>query len=286
MHGGLLGVAARLFRLWREDGVRGVWRKTRLITSIRPITRSSVKVEALTDLAWHPLISIVIVADSSDVARFAAAIGSVRSQIYPYWELWVTPDARKAPDTEAWRAWATTDSRIRIESRRVDVTEQLANDFLGKVRGEFVIFLDGWGKLDKHALYWIARELVAYPGAGLIYADEDKVDSTGGRFAPHYKPDWNPDLFLTWDYIGAFKVLRTKLARELCGFRTGYGESRGYDLALRAVEQLDASDIRHIPRILYHAYMEVEAVKLDETHLSRKAKAACIVCDCRQRGHT
>ena len=276
IHGGLLEVAVGLFRLWRADGVRGVWRKTRLITSVKPITRLSAKAEAFTDLAWHPLISIVIVADSSDGARFAEAIGSVRSQIYPYWEIWVTPDARKTPDTEDWRAWATTDSRIRIEPRGVDVTEQLANDVLGKVHGEFVIFLDGLGKLDKHALYWIARELVAHPGAGLIYADEDKVDSAGGRFAPHFKPDWNPDLFLTWDYIGAFKVLRTKLARELCGFRTGYGGSCGYDLALRAVEQLDASDIRHIPRILYHAYMEVEAVKLDETHLSRKAKTACI----------
>jgi GT2 family glycosyltransferase len=251
-------------------------RRTKLINSLKPIDRLSLKATELNDLEWHPLISIVIVADSSDDERLAAVIGSIGSQAYPYWELWVAPGARKIPDQQVWNAWTATDPRIRIEFRQVDVDNQLANELIGKVGGEYVIFLDGRGKLNEHALYWIARELVTHPGTSFIYADEDKLDNTGGRFAPHFKPDWNPDLFLTWDYVGALKVLRTYLVRELGGFRTDCSGSRGYDLALRAVERLEAGGIRHIPRVLYHEYLDAEAGDLGKTSLSRQATAACI----------
>ena len=128
-----------------------------------------------------------------------------------------------------------------------------------KVDGQYVIFLDGKGKLSPQALYWVVREITANPLADFIYCDEDKVDSQSRRSAPHFKPDWNPDLFLTWDYAGTFKVFRTSLARQLGGFRAGYGDSQEYDFALRAVERLNTGSVRHVPRILYHGYLDAEA---------------------------
>lgn len=39
------------------------------------------------------------------------------------------------------------------------------------------------------------------PQASLIYADDDLVDHTGRRSAPHFKPDWNAELFRHFDYL-------------------------------------------------------------------------------------
>ena len=276
MNGGLPGITVRFFKLWREEGVRGFLRRTRLINRFKPFDRLSLKVAAIAELGWHPLISIVIVADSSDDKQLAAAITSVKSQIYPHWELWLAPAAQTAPAPEVWHAWTVADSRIKIATRQVDDTHPLSHELLQKLSGEYVVVLDGRGKLNEHALYWLVRELVAHPDSGFIYADEDKLESAGKHVAPHFKPDWNPDLFLAWDYVGALKVFRTHLVRELGGFRTDCIRSQGYDLALRAVERLEAGGIRHVPRILYHEYLDAEAGNLDKTSLSRQATAACI----------
>jgi hypothetical protein len=40
--------------------------------------------------------------------------------------------------------------------------------------------------------------------------------------------------------------------RKIGGFRTGFEGSQDYDLALRIVEEISETQIRHIPRVLYH----------------------------------
>lgn len=42
---------------------------------------------------------------------------------------------------------------------------------------------------------------------GIIYADDDLIDIAGRRFAPHFKPDWNPDLFRYHDFITGSSVV-------------------------------------------------------------------------------
>jgi hypothetical protein len=47
-------------------------------------------------------------------------------------------------------------------------------------------------------------------------------------------------------------VYRTKILREVGGFRLGTEGSQDYDVALRIIEKIPEGNIRHIPRILYH----------------------------------
>jgi GT2 family glycosyltransferase len=47
-------------------------------------------------------------------------------------------------------------------------------------------------------------------------------------------------------------VYKKSIVDEIGGFREGYEGSQDYDLALRFVEKIKHSEIRHIPRILYH----------------------------------
>jgi GT2 family glycosyltransferase len=47
-------------------------------------------------------------------------------------------------------------------------------------------------------------------------------------------------------------VYHRALLNQLGGFQTGFEGAQDWDLALRATEQLDASQIEHIPEILYH----------------------------------
>ena len=47
----------------------------------------------------------------------------------------------------------------------------------------------------------------------IIYADDDLIDGDGTRSAPHFKPDWNPELFEHHDYLTGACVVRA--SREM-----------------------------------------------------------------------
>lgn len=45
--------------------------------------------------------------------------------------------------------------------------------------------------------------------ADVIYADDDLVDGKGSRFKPHFKPDWNSELFKHFDYLTGAVMVKT-----------------------------------------------------------------------------
>ena len=72
----------------------------------------------------------------------------------------------------------------------------------------------------------------------------------GERFDPLFKPEWSPDLLLSFAYICHLTVVRRSLVIELGGLRGEFDGSQDYDLSLRATEQ--ARRIVHLPEVLYH----------------------------------
>lgn len=205
-------------------------------------------------LANHPLISVLIPTYNTPEAWLRHAIESVRGQLYPHWELCIADDASTAPCVrKVLEEYALLDKRIRVVFREVNGHISAAsNTALGIATGEFIALLDHDDELPKHALYMVAVALNANPDLDLIYSDEDKIDESGRRFGPYFKPDWNPALFTAQNMVNHLGVYRVSLARSLGGFREGYEGSQDWDLALRFSEAIPFSRIHHIPHILYH----------------------------------
>jgi O-antigen biosynthesis protein len=206
-------------------------------------------------LDGRPLISVVMAVGRAPGRRLRRAVESVRAQLYPDWELCVALDGtsrRRA--RRLLEEYARTEARVRVVSRRGRGDSSSAlNAALALAAGEFVAFLGPDGELAEHALYLVAEELSAHPRAELLYSDEDKIGVRGVRFGPHFKSGWNPDLFYSTDFVSHLAVYRAALVRQLGGFRPGFEGGEGYDLALRATEQIPEAHIRHIPHVLYHA---------------------------------
>jgi GT2 family glycosyltransferase len=205
-------------------------------------------------LAYKPLISVIMPTYNTPEPWLRRAIESVRNQLYPYWELCIADDASEAPHVRRiLREYQEKDPRIRVvfRDRRGHISE-CSNTALELAQGEFIALLDHDDELAEHALYMVAVELNAHPEADLLYSDEDKIDAQGNRFEPYFKPDWNPDLFYGQNLITHLGVYRTQLVREVGGFRPGYEGAQDWDLALRIIERIPPSHIRHIPFVLYH----------------------------------
>ncbi len=155
-----------------------------------------------------------------------------------------------------------------------DSAESL-NKAIEASQSEFVLVVEQHAKLATHAVAMLVRELLMRPNAYLVYADHDRFDENRGRFDPHFKPDWNPDLLLSQDYIGYSAIFRRRRILEVGGFRTGFKGSELFDLVLRYTEGLSAESVRHVPEILFHGKQEANgASHRADTHLSQKRAVA------------
>ncbi len=215
-----------------------------------------------TALPAQTLISVIMPVFDPPVDALREAIDSVRNQIWPHWELCIVDDASSDPQIRALiEQMASEEPRISpvLRKERGHISAA-SNDALAMAGGEWVAFLDHDDRLSLDALLEVATVITANADAGLIYSDEDKLDGNGKRCLPAFKPDWDPELFLSYNVINHLACYRTALVREVGGLREGYEGAQDYDLALRVSERLKPEAIVHIPRILYHWRMAPDSV--------------------------
>ena len=201
-----------------------------------------------------PLISVVMPTYNSPLEFLRQAIDSIENQIYPFWELCIADDCSTQVEVRDFlKTRSALEPRIKLCFRETNGhISEATNSALDLVSGEWVALFDHDDLLTEDALFFVARHINRHPEAQIIYSDEDKVDEMGKRFSPHFKSDWNPELFFTQNYLSHLGVYRTQLLRSIGGFRKGLEGSQDHDLVLRCLPQIESSAIHHIPKVLYH----------------------------------
>lgn len=150
------------------------------------------------------------------------------------------------------REYEKSDSRIKY--KRLEENKGISentNEGLKMATGEYIGLLDHDDILELHALYEMRMEIAKHSDAEVLYSDEDKVTfDLQHYFEPHYKPDFNPDLLRSNNYICHFLVMKRELLEQVGGFRAEFDGAQDFDLVLRLTEK--AKKIIHIPKVLYH----------------------------------
>jgi GT2 family glycosyltransferase len=205
-------------------------------------------------LPARPLISVIMPSYNVDLTLLAAAIDSVRRQIYPHWELCISDDASTLEGTRALlEAAAAQDARIRVNFRTSNGhISANSNSALDLATGDYVALMDADDLIPEDALFWVAHEIALHPDADLLFSDEDKLDAAGRRFDPYFKTAWNPALMQAQNAFCHLGVFRRTLVEKVERFREGYEGAQDHDLALRCADASAPARIRHIPRVLYH----------------------------------
>ena len=196
-----------------------------------------------------PLISVLVPVYNPPAAYFKEMLLSVINQTYFNWQLCLVDagtDKQRAVVDEI----ADGDERVcYVEIDNAGIAEN-TNAALAMARGEYIALLDNDDTLSSDALYRMV-EMINRENADCLYSDEDKMDSEGKKhFCPHVKPDFNPQLLRSNNYICHLFVVRTELAREVGGFSKAYDGAQDYDFILKCTEK--AEKISHVNRVLYH----------------------------------
>lgn len=201
-----------------------------------------------------PLISILMPTYNSNIEWLKESIWSVINQLYPYWELCIADDASTNKEVlRVLEEFMKCDPRIKIAYRKSNGhISEASNSALKLSTASWIALLDHDDLLTKDALFWVADAIHKDQKIRLLYTDEDKIDESGTRFGPYFKPDWNQDLLYSHNYFCHLGVYEKKLVEEVGGFRVGYEGAQDYDLVLRCVEKVNPKEIYHIPKVCYH----------------------------------
>ncbi|HYH95514.1 glycosyltransferase family 2 protein [Hyalangium sp.] len=214
--------------------------------------RMSSTVRALHQLRQRPSFSVLVAAREVNPEHWRECVASLLSQIYEPWELCI---AGPEHELEALRGhlppeWAR-DGRLSFTRTLVSAAHAGAlNAAARSARGDVLAFLEPADRLAPHALAEMALTLASHPHAGMAYSDEDRLQGTGLRRLPFFKPDWSRDMQRACDYATRLLVMRREKFTQLDGVREGFDGAELFDLVLRASEA--STPVAHVPAVLYH----------------------------------
>ncbi|GAB3334340.1 hypothetical protein GCM10027359_06810 [Marilutibacter aestuarii] len=254
--GGVSNATRELFSHYQAVSIRNAtgyasWAKK--FDTFSPLDAEPLRQRALA-MADGPLVSILLPVYQTPERWLRKCIESVIAQAYPNWELCIADDCSPSPHVRAvLDEYSARDARIKVVFRGENGhISKASNSALELATGEYIGLLDHDDELRPHALLEVVEALREQPGLRLVYSDEDKIDENGRRFDPYFKPAWDPDLLRSQNYLCHFTVVDASLVRSVGGFRAGYEGSQDHDLFLRCSERCEASEIHHVPRVLYH----------------------------------
>ena len=204
------------------------------------------------EFSYKPIISIIMPAYKSDKDLLEMAIKSVLEQIYENWELCIVDDYTPENNIkEIVEKYSLKDNRIHFY--RMEKNSHISaatNKGVSISKGGFIYLMDHDDLMTIDSLFQVVKELNKNKKLDIIYSDDDKITMSGERYEPQFKPDFSPELLLSYMYFSHIFVIRRSLFDKIGGMRLGYEGSQDYDLALRACEI--TNNICHIPKILYH----------------------------------
>jgi GT2 family glycosyltransferase len=206
------------------------------------------------NFALEPTISIICPTYNTKPEWLVSCIESVKNQEYKNWQLILVDDAStNTSHFDYLKKCSEEDSRIQtVFLEKNGHISAATNAGIDLATGEYITFLDHDDELALNALAEFCAVINARPNVKIIYSDEDLMSEAGERIYPHFKSDWNIELLRAHNYITHLCCYKAELLCRLGGMRLGYEGAQDYDLILRASAVVEAEDVHHISKVLYH----------------------------------
>jgi len=194
-------------------------------------------------------ITVILIAGNSKPDDIKRSLGSVD----PHFELIIGVEAGKNSDyLNGTLSGFNNVKVIALEGNAglVAITQKM----LSESKGDFCFLVKPGDIIEKSFLVYFTRMVKKYPGAGLIYSDEDITNSKGNFYYPLLKPSYSPQLLFSYNYIGRSFICNKSLALTVLD---KMNETDNYDSFLYSFILFatgEAGQILHLPGILYHNY--------------------------------
>ena len=195
-----------------------------------------------------PKVSVVVPMYNTNEIFFKELIESIEKQTYSNWELCLA-DGSESENENLKKYMKNENIKYKFLNSNKGISEN-TNEAIKMATGEYIGFLDHDDILSEDALYEIVKCINENEEAEFIYSDEDKIDQTGERFEPYFKPDYSPETLECNNYITHFVVVKKELIDEVGMLDSKFNGAQDFDFVLRAT--VKAKRVEHISKVLYH----------------------------------
>ena len=182
-----------------------------------------------TQFEYQPKISIVVPLYKTPEKYLRQLVETVKAQTYTNWELCLSDGSgENSPIEKFLENLAASDKRIKVISHKVPLQiSENTNAGIEACTGDYIAFADHDDELTPHALFQCVKALNENRDIRILYSDEDKMSMDGHKFfQPHFKPDYNPDLLCTVNYICHLFVVDKKIIDQVGMLRKEFDGTR------------------------------------------------------------
>jgi glycosyltransferase involved in cell wall biosynthesis len=199
--------------------------------------------------SYLPFFSVIMPVYNPENIYLEQAISSVINQIYPHWELIIIDDHSNA-DVDFFLKSFSDNKKLRYNRLENNSGVSTAsNEGIRLASGDYILFMDHDDVIEKDALVQIANFLQNNT-SDILYTDDGTIDDKGHPSFPAFKPDWSPELALSFCYVRHIVVYSMDIIKQTGFYNSELNGSQDYDYFLRATHF--AKRIDHLPIILYH----------------------------------
>lgn len=218
-----------------------------------PIRQREASVQRAKNIPHAPLINVIVNSERFDEILLRRALNSITEQTYAPWNVIVTagPTDRRAIEIIVDDFNQHYPQRFRLMSSEEN-GKDMRNDAVRTCAGLYVCFLRSTDTLQPDALeLMMSAGMDAAQWPDLIYGDHDELpDVKSTEYVPYFKPEWSPELLLSYNYIGTTFLMKREVLLSMLNPASFRGASYAYDLLLR-LQSIDPTVVR-TPHIVYH----------------------------------
>ncbi len=130
---------------------------------------------------------------------------------------------------------------------------------------DYILVVGAGVELDAFALVQFVAAIVENPESDVLYSDHDDMNAADSSVYPVFKPQWNPELLLSGNYVGRCFLVKNDTLRLRGGLSPSFDTSMEYELLLRLSRET-AADPDHslscirIPQVLYRQHRQQSEV--------------------------
>ncbi len=216
------------------------------------VTEEQLRQQQDVHFAYEPLISIAIPLFNTPERFLDELMEGLLKQSYRKIEICLADGSTSDEPERMIQEKYLADPRVVY--KRLAVNSGISgntNEAIRMSSGDFLMLCDHDDTVEKDACFEIVKLLNSDPEIDAVYTDEDKLMLTSGVYwSPNFKPDYNPDLLCSNNYITHIFCVRKSIVDEVGGERSEYDGAQDYDFILRCCEKCRKTG--HVPKFLYH----------------------------------
>ncbi len=197
-------------------------------------------------------IGFVMPISDGDGSLYASTLTSMREQTSARWKLVIilsegmSLSLRRTIELEA-----SKDERVKLSLRTLSAAS--ISSEMRDIATDLVGLLSAGDVLAPSAVASFLGHFAQNRSPKAIYCDHDQIDGRGGRHSPRFKPDWNRDYILSYDYVGPAVVFSSAAFNSVGGWRDKFPGRETFDLLLRISMDAEEGEIAHLAEPLWHS---------------------------------